>query len=132
MSPANAPGKAGKVKPSVQVAIKTIRPPLGTLGEILTTTAKLKPRAFARITGTLYKESGKSHPSNPGHIPLEFNGATACFDHGDSVTVHIRAGISVSHAQAVLKAICKALEWHESLEPFTPLEPACDFDGLPF
>lgn len=130
MSAANAAGKAGKVKPNVYIEFKTSRPQRRTLEEILATTAKCKPRDFTRITGTLFKESGKSRQRYPGQIPLEFNGATACFDHDDSVTVHIRTGTSVPHAQAVLRAICRALECHRSLEPFTPLEPVRDLDDL--
>lgn len=121
---------AGKSKPKVKISTFTERPTIGTLGDVLKATVEHEPRGCTLITGYSEARWNGLRPGERKLIEIAVEGATACLDPTNAVTIFIAAGTKPATASAVLKAIAKEIKDFDSFERFTPLEP--DADDLPF
>lgn len=123
--------KAEKSKPTVKVSTNTKRPTIGTLGDVLKATATHPPMGCTRITGYSESRWNGLRPGEGELIELTFEGATACLEPTNAVTVFIADGTTPATARAVLKAIAKEIKGYGNFERFTPLVPVSD-ESLPF
>ena len=121
------------IKPLVTISTLPKRPTLGTLGDVLKAIAERHPSGCTRITGFSKSHWSGIQPGEPDELELRIEGATTCLDDTDAITIHIREGVTVATARALLKALSRELKSYRSLEQFTPIDPpSADADFIQF